>query len=146
MSVSYAMLRANGKVHRIFLLDLPKHREKDWYRNSQTYDAFVNAESRRKFPYLYGKGHLEPAPWGFNVLRKEDYDFNQQVFDEMCERYPQLGLKMPERGDGVNTLRWETDLFELTRFTSMFDFYKHIGYSYVRKKYKADCPVPTWLS
>lgn len=141
----YALLQAGGKYRRIFVLDLPSFGEKGSYVNGLSLGGFRTNEQRRRFPHLFDMAHKEPEPWGFYLVREDEYEVHQKGFDQMCERFPQLKLKVSERGDGVTTLRWDTELFDLIRFTSIFDFYSYIGYDYKRKKYRSSCPVPSWI-
>jgi len=145
MNRYYALLQAGGTYRKIVVLDLPSFGEKGSYVSGLSLGAFRTNEQRRRFPHLFDMAHKEPEPWGFYLVREDEYEVKQKGFEQMCERFPQLKLKVPERGDGVTTLRWDTELFDLIRFTSIFDFYSHIGYDYKRKKYRHTNVIDQWL-
>lgn len=146
MKTYYALLLAGGKIHRVFALDLPDQFEPKGYHTGISLGAFRKNEQRRRFPHLFDKAHKDPAPFGFQIITQDEYDDRQGSFDQIRVRFPELNMPEYERGDGVKTIRFDETLFELERFTVLFDFYRHIGYDRIRKKYRPSSQVMSWLS
>lgn len=142
MNTVYAVLWANHVAQKIFVLNLPAFKEKGFYHNNLTRNAFKKNEQKRRFPHLFeGNGHKDPAPWAFQLM--EDFQIRDHI--AMWDRITiKEGDPIPDVGDFEKTLRYEGRMFELEHFSSMFDFYRHLKYSYTKKKYFDPEMIAAW--
>lgn len=144
MKTYYAVLWAHARVQRIFVLHLPSFGEKGFYHNSLTREAFKKNEQKRRFPYLFeGHGHKEPAPWGFQLMEDFQIRDHTTIWDRVTLKE---GEPRPDLGDFENNLRYEERMFELLHFSTMFDFYRFLEYSYVKKKYFNEERIQSWIT
>jgi hypothetical protein len=142
MKTTYAIFQSGGRYHQIIALNLPTFGEPGFRWNALSLAAFKNNELKRSFPHLYGMAHKDPAPWRFYLEDEQEYQLRQDGFDSVMNH---LNKPVPERGDGNHTLRYETQMFDLVHFDSVFEFYEYIGYDYKKKKYYETNRVESWI-
>jgi hypothetical protein len=124
---------------RFFDMPLPIHGEKDWYRNSRSYESFKTREQKRTTSNMAwrksGGGLWYYCAW------EDDYKCSQGAFEEChYDRKNAKALPVP----GENQILVFNRIIERIDCKSMAEFYAHVGWDHPNKKWLPDSKVMTW--
>lgn len=117
-----ALERDNGKCVALHEISRPGWDEDGFYRASLTSEAFKYSEMRRRFGKNPPWNHKPLIRW-FSVQNKDVWTIQENSTNKIMSEMGLIKYR-PEYHDA-----------SIIKHESIWEFYKHIGYDYKRKKY-----------